>query len=198
MCRDLFGDIFPDYFTPTPDAHECTLQMRDVLAALPSTEEDNSASINESGNYNFEKTEYNDWVAYGQAKTANIYMANEIERRYGSQGLHTTSVHPGIAVATGLMQHVDPAVVAEISKDEGLYKTMKTAAQGAATTVWAAIGKEWEIKGGEYLAECAKTTRGNDNHEITGAGFAGHVYDPEAEARLWKDSLAMVGLSDDQ
>ncbi|KAF5874947.1 uncharacterized protein Bfra_003400 [Botrytis fragariae] len=156
------------------------------------------ASINESGNYNFEKTEYNDWVAYGQAKTANIYMANEIERRYGSQGLHATSVHPGIAASTGLMQHVDPAVVAEMSKDEGLYKKMKTAEQGAATTVWAAIGKEWENKGGEYLAECAKTTRGNDNHEIAGVGYAGHAYDPEAEARLWKDSLVMVGLTDDQ
>ncbi|TGO30784.1 hypothetical protein BPAE_0003g00690 [Botrytis paeoniae] len=42
MCRDLFGDIFPDYVTPTPDAHDCTLQMRDVLAALPSIEENNS------------------------------------------------------------------------------------------------------------------------------------------------------------
>ncbi|TGO60583.1 hypothetical protein BCON_0034g00190 [Botryotinia convoluta] len=137
-------------------------------------------------------------VAYGQAKTANIYMANEIERRYGSQGLHATSVHAGITDSTGLMQYVDPAVVAEMSKDEGLYKTMKTAEQSAATTVWAAIGKEWENKGGEYLAECAKTTRGNDNHEIAGAGFAGHAYDPEAEARLWKDSLAMAGLIDDQ
>ena len=29
---------------------------------------------------------YDPWVAYGQSKTANIYLANEIERRYGSQG----------------------------------------------------------------------------------------------------------------
>lgn len=29
---------------------------------------------------------YNKWTAYGQSKTANIYLANEIERRYGSQG----------------------------------------------------------------------------------------------------------------
>ncbi|KAF7883592.1 uncharacterized protein EAF02_005512 [Botrytis sinoallii] len=43
ICRDLFGDIFPDYVTPTPDAHECTLQMRDVLAALPSIEENDSS-----------------------------------------------------------------------------------------------------------------------------------------------------------
>jgi hypothetical protein len=64
--------------------------------------------------------------------------------------------------------------------------------------VWAAIGQEWEKKGGEYLAECGKATRGNGNHEIAGVGFAGHAYDAEKEARLWKDSLKMVGLTDDE
>ena len=34
----------------------------------------------------FKKEPYNKWVSYGQSKTANIYLANEIERRYGSQG----------------------------------------------------------------------------------------------------------------
>jgi NAD(P)-dependent dehydrogenase (short-subunit alcohol dehydrogenase family) len=155
------------------------------------------ASINESGNYNFEKVEYNKWVSYSQSKTANIYMANEIERRYGSRGLHATSVHPG-GIITGLMQHMDLAVLQEMQKDENLFKTLKSPEQGAATTVWAAIGQEWEKKGGEYLAECGKTARGNDNHEIAGAGFASHAYDPENEARLWKDSLKMVGLTDDQ
>jgi NAD(P)-dependent dehydrogenase (short-subunit alcohol dehydrogenase family) len=155
------------------------------------------ASINESDNYNFEKTEYNDWVSYGQSKTANIYMANEIERRYGSRGLHATSVHPGM-ISTALMQYMDPAMVEAFKKDEKVYKMMKSPEQGAATTVWAAIGQEWEKKGGEYLAECGKTTRGNDNHEIAGVGFAGHAYDAEKEARLWKDSLNMVGLTDDQ
>ncbi|KXG46431.1 Short-chain dehydrogenase/reductase SDR [Penicillium griseofulvum] len=155
------------------------------------------ASINEAGDYNFEKTEYNDWVSYGQSKTANIYMANEIERRYGSRGLHATSLHPG-TIATGLTQHMDPAMLEIFKKDEGVFKMMKSPEQGAATTVWAAIGQEWEKKGGEFLADCGKTTRGNDNREIAGAGFAGHAYDPEREARLWKDSLKMVGLKDDQ
>lgn len=35
---------------------------------------------------NFEKSAFDTWKAYGQAKTANILLANEIERRYGSQG----------------------------------------------------------------------------------------------------------------
>ncbi|KAH7381867.1 short-chain dehydrogenase/reductase-like protein [Cadophora sp. MPI-SDFR-AT-0126] len=155
------------------------------------------AGINESGDYNFEKTEYNDWVSYGQSKTANIYMANEIERRYGSRGLHATSVHPGM-IQTNLMQYMDPAMLEAFAKDESAHKFMKNPEQGAATTVWAAIGKEWENKGGEYLAECGRTTRGNDKHEIAGVGFAGHAYDPEKEARLWKDSLKMVGLPEDK
>ena len=155
------------------------------------------ASINESGNYNFEKTEYNDWVSYGQSKTANIYMTNEIERRYGSRGLHANSVHPGL-IPTALLQHIDSATVEAMKKDEKAYKIMKSPEQGAATTVWAAIGQEWENKGGEYLAECGRTNRGNDNHEIAGTGFAGHAYDLEKETRLWKDSLKMVGLTDDQ
>ncbi|KAH7419652.1 short-chain dehydrogenase/reductase-like protein [Cadophora sp. MPI-SDFR-AT-0126] len=155
------------------------------------------ATIKESGDYNFEKTEYNDWVAYGQSKTANIYMANEIERRYGSRGLHATSLHPG-GIYTGLMQFVDPAVLEGMSKDEALARSMKSPEQGAATTVWAAIGREWEDKGGEYLADCSRQVLGNDKGEITGQGFAPHAYDPERESRLWKDSLQMVGLMDDQ
>lgn len=155
------------------------------------------ASINESGNYNFEKTQYNDWVSYGQSKTANIYMANEIERRYGSRGLHATSLNPGV-IATPLLQHLDPATLEAMQKDETALMKMKSPEQGAATTVWAAIGQEWEKKGGEYLAECGRTTRGNDNHEITGEGFAGHAYDSEKGSRLWTDSLKMVGLADDQ
>lgn len=38
---------------------------------------------------------YSPWKAYGQAKTANIYFANEIERRYGSKNMHAFSLHPG-------------------------------------------------------------------------------------------------------
>jgi NAD(P)-dependent dehydrogenase (short-subunit alcohol dehydrogenase family) len=82
-------------------------------------------SINEAGDYNFEKTEYNDWVSYGQSKTANIYMANEIERRNGSRGLHATSVHPGM-ITTALMQHMDPAMVEAFKNNEEMYKVMKS------------------------------------------------------------------------
>ncbi|KAH7080608.1 short-chain dehydrogenase/reductase-like protein [Paraphoma chrysanthemicola] len=154
------------------------------------------ASINDSSDYNFEHIPYNEWVAYGQSKTANIYMANEIERRYGSRGLHALSLHPG-GIFTGLMQHLDPALLAEMGKDDSKAKIMKSPEQGAATTVWAAVGREWEGKGGEYLADCGRTARGKDDHDILGEGFAGHAYDAAREALLWKDSFKLLGLTED-
>ncbi len=36
----------------------------------------------------FSKSGYDPWKSYGQSKTANIWMATEIERRYGSKGQH--------------------------------------------------------------------------------------------------------------
>src|SRR4051812_20998476 len=46
--------------------------------------------------YNFERNSYDTWKSYGQSKAANVWMANEIERRYGPKGLHATSAHPGL------------------------------------------------------------------------------------------------------
>jgi NAD(P)-dependent dehydrogenase (short-subunit alcohol dehydrogenase family) len=39
---------------------------------------------------------YDKWLGYGQSKTANIYMANYINRHYASQNLVGLSVHPGV------------------------------------------------------------------------------------------------------
>ena len=50
--------------------------------------------------FNMEKTSYDPWIRYGNAKTANAYTALEIDRRYGSHGLHGYAVHPGV-ILTG-------------------------------------------------------------------------------------------------
>ncbi|KAG8156879.1 hypothetical protein KVR01_013292 [Diaporthe batatas] len=160
-----------------------------------------SPAMTETGDYNFEKagaSGYNQWVAYGQSKTANIHMANEIERRYGSRGLHANSLHPGV-IFTNLMQFMDPAQLVEMGKSDEARRMMKSVEQGAATTVWAAIGKEWEGKGGEFLADVGRTGPADVSipEPMTRGGYASYAYNPEAEAKLWKDSLKMVGLEDD-
>ncbi|KAF4634484.1 hypothetical protein G7Y89_g3614 [Cudoniella acicularis] len=152
--------------------------------------------INESDNYSFQKGDYNPWTAYAQSKTANIYMANEIDRRYAFKGLHATSVHPG-AIMTHLQKHVDPAILAESAKNDTILMLLKSVEQGAATTTWAAVGKEWEGKGGRYLANCAEEMKGKDDGDMWGVGYVSHTYDPKSEGRLWKDSLKIVGLEDD-
>ena len=150
--------------------------------------------INESDNYNFEKGNYTPMAAYGQSKTANLYLSNSIERQYGAQGLHATSVHPGLVISS-LAQHLDEGTRAALASDPNLYKILKNPEQGAATSVWAAIGKEWEGKGGAYLADVGKAAAGKDEHEILGVGYASWAFDAAKEDRLWKDSSRLVGLS---
>lgn len=155
------------------------------------------SGINESDNYNFQKGDYDAWIAYGQSKTANIYMANELERRYGNRGLHATSVHPG-GIMTELARHMSSDAVAGMAGNGDMMKWLKSVEQGAATTVWAAIGKEWEGKGGKYLSNCtAPDTLADPSDVFAGIGYGAHAYKPEDEARLWRDSLKIVGVQED-
>ena len=54
-----------------------------------------SSSAHKRGNVqlddlDFKKSGYDQWKSYGQSKTANIWTALEIERRYGSQGMRNS------------------------------------------------------------------------------------------------------------
>ncbi|KAJ4007477.1 hypothetical protein NW752_007543 [Fusarium irregulare] len=151
----------------------------------------NLHGINEPDNYNFERGDYDPNDAYGQSKTANIYMANEIERLYGVQHLHATSVHPGI-VHTGLTRHMPPDAFKGM---DHVWPLMKNAEQGAATTVWAAVGEVWAHKGGEYLVDCAvaQPCLSGEDKMITPT-YAAYAYDVEKAGRLWRDSLKLVGF----
>ncbi|KFA54517.1 hypothetical protein S40293_08952 [Stachybotrys chartarum IBT 40293] len=155
----------------------------------------NVHGINDSDNYDFQKGGYDPSVAYGQSKTANIYLANEIERRYGSRHLHAASVHPGL-VSTGLTRHMPPDAFKGM---EHLYPIMKSPEQGAATSVWAAVGKAWEHDGGKYLVDCAVAGPYKEgDYKFTALGYAPWAYDVEKATRLWRDSLKIVGLSEDE
>jgi NAD(P)-dependent dehydrogenase (short-subunit alcohol dehydrogenase family) len=144
--------------------------------------------------YNFtQPNSYNPWTAYGQSKTANIYMSSYIDRHFGPQGLHANAVHPG-GIWTPLQRYMDPAAAEAYRADPEVYKTMKSLEQGAATTVWAAVAKEWEGKGGKYLEDCQVSVPVKTDMERTRPGYAPHAFDEQLEERLWVDSLKMVGL----
>ena len=48
---------------------------------------------------------YDGWAAYASSKTAVVYHMNEIDRRYGAQGVRAYSVHPGAFESPNLQRH---------------------------------------------------------------------------------------------
>lgn len=147
--------------------------------------------------YNFEKSPYDPWAAYGQAKTANIYMSNEVERRYGAANLHSTSLHPG-GIATPLQDHLGDMVSSSMT-DPAIHNYMKSIPQGAATSVYAAVSAEWAQKGGRYLADCAEAGpfKGESAMATGDDGYATWAYDEPKAKRLWEESCKMVGVPED-
>ncbi|TEA12666.1 WW domain-containing oxidoreductase [Colletotrichum sidae] len=142
--------------------------------------------------YNFTNGPYHPMRAYGQSKTANIYLANEIDRRYGSRGLHAVSVHPG-SVLTTLTKHMDDEPL-KLPEDWDDLRVLMTPAQGAATTVYAAVSAEWEGKGGRYLAQCVEQGPARDASSYTEMGYAAWAFDEEKASRLWEESCRMAGV----
>lgn len=203
---ELTEDGFETHFATNHLGHFLLFQLLKPALLASSTPELQSRVVNvsssthrtvkqlsESDNYNFEKGEYVHMLAYANSKLANIYMASELERRYGSQGLHATSVHPG-DISSDLLRHLGgQAILEPILSNKELSKGFKSPEQGAATTVLAAIGKEWENKGGRYLEKCAEAERGKDDGQMMSPGYASNTYDPVAEKRLWEDSLKFIG-----
>jgi NAD(P)-dependent dehydrogenase (short-subunit alcohol dehydrogenase family) len=151
------------------------------------------------GNYGFGDGSYNPWKGYGQSKTANIYMANEIENRYGAKGLHGYSLNPG-GIWTGLQKFVPAETLAQWKSRPGVDNFMKSSEQGAATSVLAAVGKEYEGKGRVYFEDCdlaGPHGDGKNGDDVdANSGYGEHAFDKEKEASLWEDSLKMVGLSE--
>ncbi|KAI4103727.1 MAG: hypothetical protein L6R37_003655 [Teloschistes peruensis] len=203
------ADGFESQFGTNHLAHFLLFQLLKPTLLASSTPAFNSRVINLSssghragpvqvGNYNFEKEgTYSPWAAYGSSKSANIYMANEIERRYAAQGLHGLSVMPG-GIRTGLQSNVSDGVKASWDEDIEVKNYMKNAEQGAATTVYAALSKDWEGRGGRYLEDCAEAPPVVKGGGATAVGYAPHAYSEEDARKLWQDSCKMVGMPDEQ
>ncbi|KAF7133846.1 hypothetical protein CNMCM5793_005258 [Aspergillus hiratsukae] len=136
---------------------------------------------------------YNHEIAYNNSKLAAVYLANKIERDYGAQGLHSTSLHPG-AINTDISRNIPPEFVEALMTNPYILKILKWAEQGAATTVWAAVGKEWENNGGKYLEDVREAEQGEDDGQIFGGGWVKQTYNPEEEDRLWRASLKILNL----
>ncbi|KAL5598831.1 hypothetical protein BROUX41_003843 [Berkeleyomyces rouxiae] len=143
-------------------------------------------------NINFDGN-YNDWAAYGQSKTANLWTANEIERRYGANGIHAWSLHPG-TVMTELTRHMSEETKKVMGGDPAIAKMYKNAEQGASTSVWAAVAPALEGKGGKYLENCQIIGAWQPSMGQWGPGYADYAYDEAEAKKLWEKSVEWVGL----
>ncbi len=153
---------------------------------------------------NFERTEYEPFVAYGRSKTANILFAVAFDNRHRERGVRAAAVHPG-GIRTELSRYTDPGrletMVAQINKQlaaEGKAPfQLKTVPQGAATSVWAAVVAPADEVGGRYCENCHVGNIVPDDATITVAteGVRAYALDPTNAEALWKKSEEMVGES---
>jgi NAD(P)-dependent dehydrogenase (short-subunit alcohol dehydrogenase family) len=131
---------------------------------------------------NWHRRDYDKFVAYGAAKTANVLHAVELDQRLRSDGIRAFAVHPGM-VATKLaryMSHDDIVAVSSQAKTRDI--EVLTPEQGAATQVWAAVSPELMDNGGAYLAECRVRQ-----------DVAPYAVDETRAAALWELSDALCG-----
>ena len=141
---------------------------------------------------NFENTDYDPWVSYGRAKTANVLFSVGLEHRFGSRGIHAIVVHPG-GIQTNLGRHLSEADIAALMarmKANGGATVFKTIPQGAATQVWAATSEALTGQGGVYCEDCQIAAT---DDESTAGGVRSYATDPAIADALWTLSEQLTG-----
>jgi NAD(P)-dependent dehydrogenase (short-subunit alcohol dehydrogenase family) len=103
---------------------------------------------------NWERREYDKFVAYGASKTANILHAREADRRLRDSGIRAYAVHPG-TVATSLARYMSRSDFSQLREVASGHLDVTTPDHGASTQVWAAVTPELTDRGGLYLEDCA-------------------------------------------
>ncbi|MCF1592008.1 SDR family NAD(P)-dependent oxidoreductase [Streptomyces muensis] len=139
---------------------------------------------------------YDKWQAYGQAKTANILFAVQLDRLAADRGVRAFALHPG-GILTPLQRHLPKEeMVAHGWIDEAgnpiPQDGFKTPEQGAATQVWAATSPQLTGMGGVYLEDCDIAEPAPADGER--AGVKDWAVDPEQAARLWALSAELTGV----
>ncbi|KAG2178831.1 hypothetical protein INT43_001677 [Umbelopsis isabellina] len=133
---------------------------------------------------------YKKWLAYGQAKTANILFSRELAKRYGDKGLTAVSLHPG-GIITPLVRHID--FQAEFSQplydyegkefDKGEAEELKTLAEGTSTHIVAAFDPSLKSHNGSYLFDC----------QVADEQVKIWAKDDESAEKLWDLSEKLTG-----
>ncbi|MCI5045752.1 MAG: oxidoreductase [Aquisalinus sp.] len=145
----------------------------------------------------FNHQEYNKWVAYGQAKTANSLFALGFDAKYRGEGVRAFAVHPG-GIFTPLQRHLPEEEMvalgwknADGTVPEAVQAMFKTPEQGASTTIWAATSPHLADRGGVYCEDCDIGKLADDNSQRW-EHVRAWACDEEAALRLWEMSEKML------
>lgn len=139
---------------------------------------------------------YDRWLAYGQAKTANVLFAVHLDKLGAEHGIRAFSLHPG-AILTPLQRHLRPEEMVERGwiDEHGNQADpeFKSPEQGAATQVWAATSPRLEGMGGLYCEDCDVAEIAAEEGEWV--GVRPYAIDAGEAERLWKFSAGLTGMS---
>ncbi|MFT7685454.1 MAG: NAD(P)-dependent dehydrogenase (short-subunit alcohol dehydrogenase family) [Candidatus Azotimanducaceae bacterium] len=114
-------------------------------------------------------------LAYGQAKLANVLMANELQRRYSNQGLTACSLHPGTLITTDIgRSSIFMSFMMKL-----ISPLTKNPSQGASTTICCAL-EEADRVAAQYFSHCQP------------AKMTTEAADPKTSSKLWDLSEAWV------
>jgi NAD(P)-dependent dehydrogenase (short-subunit alcohol dehydrogenase family) len=148
---------------------------------------------------NFRTRVFEKNLAYGQSKTAVALFALEMDKLAKKYGIRAFSVHPG-GVMSELgrnMSEADMAAWGIVRGVDGKLITpagFKSAAQGAATSIWCATSPRLEGMGGVYCENCdiARAVPA----DYTGMdGVRPWATDEVAAQKLWMVGEELLGLS---
>ncbi|KAK3391005.1 hypothetical protein B0H63DRAFT_429793 [Podospora didyma] len=108
---------------------------------------------------------FDEWTAYGQAKTANVLFTIELNRRllaHHGTGVRSYALHPGNIMTnlgrTLTMDLINAAMPRFFGEGVTEHPPMKTLQQGCATTARAALDPTLESEEGIWLVDCQLST----------------------------------------
>lgn len=147
----------------------------------------------------FEKSGYDKWRAYGQAKTANALYANALSRRLKDTGGLAFAVHPG-GIFTPLQRHLPREEMVALGwmdengePSELARQGFKTPEQGCSTTLWAATSAALTDTPGVYCENCdIAAPTDTDGAMARYVGVDAHACSDESAERLWEVSETLL------